>query len=169
MSPILRQARDFAIAAHGAQRYGDRPYAYHLDMVVALLEPYGEQAQVVGYLHDTVEDTATSLSGIEAAFDAHVAACVAILTDAPGEDRRARKRHTYEEMARVTGTLELALLVKTADRLANVRACIDDGLERKLHTYRTEHPAFRTAAFRAGLCDPLWAELDALLAAERIP
>lgn len=164
MIPTLRQARDFAIAAHGGQRYGDRPYAYHLDMVAALLEPYGEQAQVIGYLHDTVEDTAMSLPDVEAAFDAHVAACVAILTDAPGEDRRERKRRTYEKMSRVTGPLEVALLVKAADRLANVRACIDDALERKLHTYRAEHPAFRSAAFRAGLCDPLWVELDALLA-----
>ena len=57
MNDTVIKARDFANQHHGEQRYGDRPYAYHLDAVVTLLEPYGESAQVIGYLHDVVEDT----------------------------------------------------------------------------------------------------------------
>ncbi len=49
-----RRARDFAIAAHGEQRYGDHPYVFHLDAVAALLAPYGVDAQTIGYLHDVV-------------------------------------------------------------------------------------------------------------------
>jgi (p)ppGpp synthase/HD superfamily hydrolase len=157
---MLDAARAFAVNAHGDQKYGDRPYAYHLDAVVALLEPYGEEAQVVGYLHDVVEDTATSAAELQARFGDHVAACVALLTDQPGANRKERKAKTYAKLAEVRGPTELALVVKAADRLANVRACIADRKRGLWEVYRDEHAAFRGAAHRAGLCDPLWSELD---------
>ena len=63
----------------------------------------------------------------------------------------------------MTGPSELALVVKAADRLANVRACIADRKRDLLDVYRDEQEAFRRAAFRPGLCDALWTELDAAL------
>ena len=164
MHPHVADARAFAIAAHGDQAYGPHPYAYHLDAVAAILEPYGPVAQVVGYLHDTIEDTAVTREEVEARFGAHVADCVAILTDEPGPNRKARKRLTYAKMARVDASRALALIAKAADRLANVRACTASGSDGMLAMYRDEHAAFRPAVFRDGLCDPLWDELDALLA-----
>ncbi len=164
MHPRVADARTVAIAAHGDQTYGPHPYAYHLDAVAAILEPYGPVAQVVGYLHDTIEDTAVTREEVEARFGADVADCVAILTDEPGPNRKARKQLTYAKMARVDVSLALALIAKAADRLANVRACITSGNDGMLAMYRDEHAAFRPAVFRDGLCDPLWDELDALLA-----
>jgi len=157
---LISQARNFAIQHHGDQRYGDQPYAYHLDAVVALLEPYGNEAQVIGYLHDVVEDTAVTVSQIETLFGSLVAGAVGILSDQPGEDRKERKRKTYALMAEVTGELEIALLVKTADRLANVQACVDHNRPNKLRMYQQEHPTFRQAVYRQGLCDDLWERLD---------
>jgi len=156
-------ARAYAIEMHGAQKYGVHPYVHHLDAVVALLQPYGEQARVVGYLHDVVEDTDATVSDVQERFGDLVARCVALLTDAPGANRKERKAKTYAALARVTGDEELALVVKAADRLANVRACVADGHRALWETYQGEHPTFRAAAFRAGQCDPLWAELDRLL------
>jgi len=164
MHDQVQRAREFAVAAHGDQAYGAHPYAVHLDAVASILEPYGPIAQIVGYLHDTVEDTAVTTDQIESRFGAHVAACVAILTDEPGPDRKARKVLTYAKMAQVRGALEMALIAKVADRLANVRACVADANAVMLDKYRGEHGAFRPAVHRAGLCDPLWIELDALLA-----
>ena len=158
------QARSFAIAAHGTQMYGAHPYSYHLDAVAAIAGDYGEAAVVTAYLHDTVEDTDATLAQVEKEFGSDIAACVDLLTDADGANRKARKAKTYAKLAQVSGPLELALIVKAADRLANVRACVHDQNERLLQIYRGEHEEFRLAAYRSGLCDVLWTELDALLA-----
>jgi len=161
---LSHPARAFAITAHADQRYGDHPYVVHLDAVAALVEPYGEPALTVAYLHDTVEDTAVSLAQVEQAFGASVAACVSVLTDAAGATRAARKAKTYAKMATLTGEAELALLVKVADRLANVRACVQDGHTALWAVYQAEQAVFKAAAYRAGQCDALWLELDGLLA-----
>ncbi len=163
---MLDEARSFALVAHADQRYGAHPYVVHLDAVAELLLPYGTEAQVIAYLHDVVEDTHVTEHDVRAYFGTRIADCVALLTDAPGETRAERKAATYGRLATVRGDGELALVVKVADRLANVRACaVDDGPRgrRLWQVYRHEHPAFRQAAYRPGLCEPLWAELDTLL------
>jgi (p)ppGpp synthase/HD superfamily hydrolase len=162
-------ARAYAVEMHGDQRYGTHPYVHHLDAVAALLQPYGTKAQVVGYLHDVVEDTDATVSEVQSRFGDLVARCVALLTDAPGATRKERKAKTYAALAQVTGDEELALVVKAADRLANVRACVADGHRALWDTYQGEQPAFRSAAYRAGQCDPLWAELDTLLSPSHAP
>lgn len=167
--PTPADARAYAIAMHGDQKYGAHPYAHHLDAVVALLQPYGDTAQVIGYLHDVVEDTDATVSDVQSRFGDLVARCVSLLTDAPGANRKERKAKTYAALAQVTGDEELALLVKAADRLANVRACVADGHRKLWDTYQGEHPTFRAAAFRAGQCEPLWAELDTLLSPAHAP
>ncbi|MGN6153569.1 MAG: hypothetical protein ACTHOH_16425 [Lysobacteraceae bacterium] len=90
---------------------------------------------------------------------------VAILTDEPGPNRKARKQLTYAKMARVGDAHALALVAKVADRLANVRACIPSGNTGMRSMYRDEHATFRPAVFREDLCDSLWDELDGLLTA----
>ncbi|MGR9045991.1 MAG: HD domain-containing protein [Gammaproteobacteria bacterium] len=160
---MIKHARSFAIDAHGDQQYGDRPYAYHLDRVANHLVPYGEIALVIGYLHDVVEDTAIGLEAIALEFGDRVADCVGLLTDEPGANRKERKARTYEKLSHVAGDAELALVVKAADRLANVEACIADRKFSLYEVYRKEHAAFKEAAYREGLCDPIWDELDSLL------
>lgn len=162
---MLDEARSFAVTAHGSQMYGSKPYAFHLDAVVALLSPYGSEAQVVGYLHDVVEDTEITEHDVRARFGDLIAECVSFLTDSPGANRAERKARTYARLATVAGPAELALVVKAADRLANVRSCVSDQRHTLWEVYRREHPGFRQAAYRAGLCEPLWEELDALLEA----
>lgn len=156
-------ARTYAVEMHADQKYGAHPYVHHLDAVVTLLLPYGVQAQVIGYLHDVVEDTEATVADVQSRFGDLVARCVALLTDAPGANRKERKAKTYAALSQVSGAEELALVVKAADRLANVRACVADGHLVLWETYRGEHPTFRAAAFREGQCDPLWSELDQLL------
>ena len=162
---MIDQARAFALAAHGDQMYGARPYSFHLDAVVRLLSPYGIEAQVIGYLHDVVEDTEVSEGEIRQHFGRLIAECVGLLTDAPGANRAERKARTYARLATIDGPAELALVVKVADRLANVRTCLIDDRRGLREVYSREHPAFRRAVYREGLCEPLWVELDTLLEA----
>lgn len=159
----LAEIRDFAVAAHGTQQYGAQPYSVHLDAVAKLAAPFGETAQAIAYLHDVVEDTAVTETQVRQRYGDFVARCVAILTDEAGPDRKTRKVLTYAKMKQVVGEEELALVVKTADRLANVRACVNDNNQRLLGVYREEHPSFCAAVFRPKLADSLWQELNQLI------
>jgi guanosine-3',5'-bis(diphosphate) 3'-pyrophosphohydrolase len=160
---MLHKARIFAIHAHGDQMYGDNPYIYHLDKVASLLVDHGEDAQVIGYLHDVLEDTKTSYLEIKNIFGDLTANCVSLLTDESGQTRAERKAKTYAKLALAEGSHTLALIVKTADRLANVNECVNQGNQKLLFVYRQEHPEFKKAVFRPGLCDGLWLLLDALI------
>jgi (p)ppGpp synthase/HD superfamily hydrolase len=163
MEDRLADARSFALAAHGAQQYGGRhPYSFHLDAVVELLAPFCETAQVIGYLHDVVEDTAVSIDEIKLRFGDEVAECVALVTDEPGANRKERKARTNEKLSSIAAGNELALIVKAADRLANLRQSRGD--DSKLAMYRREHSAFRRAVYRPNLCDVLWHEMDEIIA-----
>lgn len=160
---VVDRARAFAVAAHGDQMYGDQPYSVHLDAVAAILLPFGEVAQVVGYLHDVIEDTDVSAERLRAEFGERVAKLVSFVTDEPGANRRERKARCNAKLAAVSTEDVLALVVKAADRLANLRASAAGGADSKLGMYRREHADFRQAAYRPGLCDDLWREIDTIL------
>ncbi|MCB9556943.1 MAG: HD domain-containing protein [Deltaproteobacteria bacterium] len=162
---LIARARAFAVAAHGDQRYGASPYVVHLQAVAQHVELYGSEPVIIAYLHDVVEDTPVELADIEREFGASIARCVALLTDEPGANRRERKQKTHAKLARVSSAAELpALIVKAADRLANLEACRVDGNLGLTRMYRDEHAAFRHAVFRPALCDPLWQAIELLVA-----
>lgn len=156
-------ARDFAIQAHGIQRYGGGPYVRHLDDVAALLVPHGEDALVVAYLHDVTEDTDVPLGQIWCRFGGFVSRQVMIVSDELLAPRGERKRWVNAKLAAAGPDDHVALCVKAADRLANVLACRRDADGRRLELYRREHPPFRQAAYREDLCETLWQRLDDLL------
>ncbi|MCI5147155.1 MAG: HD domain-containing protein, partial [Candidatus Electrothrix sp. AR3] len=139
------KARCFALKHHGKQKYGRYPYAVHLEAVAQIVQEYGDTAITLAYLHDVVEDTEISINDIEQEFGQFIADCIALLSDEAGENRKERKRKTYAKMALVSGKAEIALLVKAADRLANMRACRADKNERLLKIYQAEYPTFKKA------------------------
>jgi (p)ppGpp synthase/HD superfamily hydrolase len=156
------KARDFAVKAHKDQKYGAMPYSVHLDTVAAIVMSYGESAQIIALLHDVVEDTPVTLQDIEVHFGVFIAQCVQILTDEPGENRAIRKSATYQKMAKVEGELALALVVKAADRLANMRASLKGADQRRLSMYHSEYAVFRNSVYRENLCEEIWVQLDTL-------
>jgi len=166
-------ARDFAVWAHGGQKYGERPYVAHLDDVAEIvrsLEGLPDWALTVAYLHDVVEDTTAEFRDIERWFGFVVRSCVRGLTDPEGETRRERKAalHAYLKELDVRWIeARVVLAVKAADRLANMRASVADQKEGLLEMYAEEHDEFRDAVYRPGLCDGIWNELDRLIAEAR--
>lgn len=159
----IEKARKFAIDAHGDQKYGELPYHVHLDAVAEIASEYGETAQIIAYLHDVAEDTPVQLNDIESEFGKFVAECVAILSDEPGANRKDRKRKTYSKMANVSGELETALIVKAADRLANMRACVSDNNHKLLKMYKEEHEVFEKSVRRESLCENIWYEINKMV------
>ncbi len=164
---MKEKAREFAIERHGKQKYGDSPYSVHLDEVASIASEFGDAAAIIAYLHDVVEDTDTTILEIESLFGALVSQCVAILTDEPGSNRKERKAKTYEKMSKVSGELELALIVKAADRLANFRACVAQKNNSLLSMYKREHPVFKEAVYRSNLCESIWQEMEGIVNAQQ--
>ena len=80
---MLGRAFEMAFRAHAGQTdKSGTPYA-HVVRVAAGVD--GEMAQVVGLLHDVVEDCDTTLAEVEAAFGAEVATAVDAITKRAGE------------------------------------------------------------------------------------
>ena len=163
MLDLVAHAREFAIAAHKNQRYGALPYVVHLDAVAELVTSYGNEAQIVAYLHDVVEDTHVSLDMVRAEFGDRIAKLVSLVTDEPGPSRVERKSLTNVKLSAVSDAEFVAIVVKTADRLANVRMSIAEGNSKTLAMYRGEHSQFRAAVHRPAMCEEWWHEIDSAL------
>lgn len=121
---LAARAQAFATAAHtGQRRKGtDLPYLEHPAEVAALLTRlYPGRAELIaaGWLHDTVEDTATTLADIRRAFGPAVAALVAGATAVRGPDWRATRSGQLAKLAEA-GPDQLRL--KAADATSNARA-----------------------------------------------
>lgn len=165
MNNRLFLAQTFAKARHEGQRYGEFPYSIHLDQVEKLAEPFGINAMIVAQLHDVLEDTTTCIDELRTDFGELISLSVSYLTDPIRGNRLAKKQQLYQRLQLLDENEEaekLALIVKACDRLANVKA------SRLFHPdkfimYQTEHAAFRQAAYRVGLCDMIWWELDRII------
>lgn len=159
------KARTLARAKHKDQMYGLVPYYVHLEAVSRLASPFGTDAMIVAQLHDVVEDTETSVDELAADFGYLVADAVGYMSDGNLEDRHSRKHEINQRLGSLDISEEaarLALIVKACDRLANVRASLRSP-DQHFEKYQQEHPNFRKAVYRRGLCEAIWWELDNLL------
>lgn len=153
-------AREFALQAHGDQRYGTgEPYVVHLDAVVAVLKKvYGDSLPIIvesaAYLHDVLEDTNTKPEAIEQQFGPRVREIVELLTEKPGKNRRERHLRTHPAIR----TDPLAVAVKLADRIANIEASKGLGTQTGyFKMYMGESPSFIAMFYRPGEHEQLWA------------
>lgn len=174
----LFEARAWAIARHGDQRYGAYPYSRHLDEVVAVLRQYDiddEEVIAAGYLHDVLEDTSATREEVESAFGQGVATIVQVVTlprPAPAfarPDGDAREETKAERLDRMYALIDAvgprAKVVKVADRIANVAACQGYSFnEEKYRRYLAEWPRFAEALGRPwdGVPFGMWKRLDVL-------
>jgi guanosine-3',5'-bis(diphosphate) 3'-pyrophosphohydrolase len=124
IAQILRAAA-FAAERHRDQRRKGKdasPYINHpLALADLLAHDCGENDPVIlaaALLHDTVEDTKTTLAEIEQDFGQNVAAIVGEVTDDKGAEKAERKRLQIERAAHLSPQ---AKLVKLADKICNLR------------------------------------------------
>lgn len=124
LSTIIAAAA-FAAERHSTQRRKDHaasPYINHPLALAHILvnEGHIEDAAVIAaaLLHDTVEDTETTLAEIETRFGARIAGIVAEVTDDKDLPKPERKALQVARAAHKSGE---AKLVKLADKVANLR------------------------------------------------
>ena len=113
----------FARTAHRQQRRESDAarFIVHPLEVAALLHNAGHAEPLVaaGILHDTIEDTATTLPEIRAAFGLQIAETVAAMTEDPTiEDFQERKAALRQQIAEFDSD---ATAVYAADKVAKVR------------------------------------------------
>ncbi len=124
----LTLAYQFAAERHVLQRRkgeAAEPYINHLVEVAALVAEATEGADVeavmAAVLHDTVEDTETSVEDIARHFGPRVAGMVAEVTDDKTLPKAERKRLQVEHAPRAS--LE-ARIIKLADKISNLGALL---------------------------------------------
>jgi (p)ppGpp synthase/HD superfamily hydrolase len=123
---LVARAADFAARAHVTQRRkgaAQEPYVNHLAEVALLLTQAtgGRDAALIaaGWLHDTLEDTATEREELAALFGEDIAALVAEVSDDKALPRAERKRLQIEQTPHKS---EGARKLKIADKTSNLRA-----------------------------------------------
>lgn len=124
---VVERARAFAEEAHRGQqrKYEKTPYIRHLERVAGLLRDHGHEGPAVlaaAFLHDTLEDTDTTVDALIGAFGLEVAELVYWLSDLEKGKRATRKRMSAWRLSRAP--LE-AKLIKLADLADNTRSIVE--------------------------------------------
>jgi (p)ppGpp synthase/HD superfamily hydrolase len=139
------EAMRYAAARHNAQKEPghDLPYLVHVVSVAAeviaalpmtrLADP--DLAVTCALLHDTVEDTGTSLEQITETFGPAVAAGVAALTK---NEKLDKPQQMPDSLRRIREQPPEIAVVKLADRITNLSAPPHYWTREKCGTYREE-------------------------------
>ena len=127
-NPVVTLARayHFAAAAHVDQRrkgVAAEPYVNHLTEVAELVAraTRGTEPEIIvaADLHDTVEDTETTLDAVEEAFGERVRTMVGEVTDDKSLPKQKRKDLQIEHAPHISRG---AQIIKMADKTSNLRA-----------------------------------------------
>lgn len=179
---LIEKARSFALKKHAGQMYGEAPYALHLADVARIADEYGMSEEVIAaaWLHDTIEDTGTTVEKLTKLFGNRVALLVHLVSDPPGlPNRKARKQALLErlttEPARSTVYDFMIRCDATALHLCDLIANVEDAVKnnpKALKMYIKETPELirlRLALVEHGLCigtarfSKLWCRLESAI------
>lgn len=130
MTDFVDKARRYASKAHASidqrRKYTHDPYIVHPEAVVNIVSsvPHTETMLAAAWLHDTVEDTPTTLEDIASHFGDEVAELVSQLTNVSCDmqgDRIERKNLDRRHSAKASAA---AKTIKLADLIDNLRSLI---------------------------------------------
>jgi GTP diphosphokinase / guanosine-3',5'-bis(diphosphate) 3'-diphosphatase len=122
---LLIRAIEFAARKHRMQRRKDHDASPYINHPIALMSVLCVEAGVsearilaAAALHDTIEDTETTLAELKAEFGSQIAGIVAEMTDDKLLPKTDRKRLQVE---RASHKSREAAFVKLADKICNLR------------------------------------------------
>jgi (p)ppGpp synthase/HD superfamily hydrolase len=135
LSSRVRQAIQFAAIRHKDQKdKAGKPYIAHCMRVALAVWHCGEDYFIAGILHDTVEDTPTTLDEIENLFGKAVRNAVDSVSR-----RETPKKESYEDFVLRSKADPIGRVVKIADLYDNMsperRIETQPELDRKLERY----------------------------------
>lgn len=122
---LVLKAAAFAADKHRMQRRKDVDASPYINHPLALAHVLASEAGITdpvvlasALLHDTVEDTETSIEELRRVFGARIAATVAEVTDDKSLPKEERKRL---QVVKAASKSDAAKLVKLADKICNLR------------------------------------------------
>ena len=143
---LLSEAAELAAHRHNGMARkgrGSEPYINHLAEVANLLATAsdGEDAELVaaGWLHDTIEDTATTREELTRKFSERVASLVVECTDDMSLPKAERRRLQVVDAPHKSPG---AKLIKIADKVSNIRARIFPHASREQRNELAEYVAW---------------------------
>lgn len=139
----IEVAKSFAIKKHGDQKYGTYPYEVHLTNVVNVLLrnnilPTTEDTidlWIGAWLHDVLEDTNATKEELIDMFGIAVFEMVNSLTDGEFGDRKEKKEIMYQKLV----LNQNGIIIKLADRIANLEFSIINNNSKKIKLYVDEN------------------------------
>lgn len=131
---LVSQAAEYAAIKHSGQyrKDGVTPYFQHCKNVGNMLKEAGVDQEVIaaGYLHDTVEDTDTTIHIIRMKFGDKVASYVGEVTHEDGSKSWEEKTQRYLE--NIKKASPEAQTISACDKIDNIRSsneCLRNGID----------------------------------------
>ncbi len=168
---LIERAFNFACERHGDQRReSGEDFITHPVGVAKICAGLRLDSETIcaALLHDTVEDTTTSLAEVEAEFGAEVASLVDGVTKLTGitfSSRDDRQAENYRKMIVAMAQDIRVVLIKLADRLHNMRTIEAMSKHKQQHKAKETLEIFAPLAHRLGIHAIKWELEDLAFAA----
>ena len=122
---LVLKAQEFATCKHSEinhlRKYTGEPYIVHPAEVVEIVKsvPHTDEMLAAAWLHDTVEDTNTTIDEIEQEFGFKVMVYVRGLTDVSKPEDGNRKFRKFLDRKHISQQLPCVMTIKLADLISN--------------------------------------------------
>ena len=154
---VIRKAYEFSARVHkGQRRLSGEPYLIHPLAVADIIADLKLDVPSVvgGLLHDTVEDTLTSLDELKNTFGREIAALVdgvTKLSRANFSSREEKQAENFRKMLLAMGKDVRVILIKLADRVHNMRTLSHLPLEKQILTAQETLDIYAPLSHRLGI------------------
>jgi GTP diphosphokinase / guanosine-3',5'-bis(diphosphate) 3'-diphosphatase len=154
---VIRKAYDFSAKVHqGQKRASGEPYLIHPLAVASIISDLklDEPSIVGGLLHDTVEDTLTTLDELKSIFGKEITALVDGVTKLSRTNFSSREEKQAENFRKMLGAMGKdvrVILIKLADRVHNMRTLDHMPLDKQILTAQESLDIYAPMAHRLGI------------------
>ena len=154
---LIRKAYDFSAKVHkGQKRLSGEPYLIHPTAVADIIADLKLDVPSIvgGLLHDTVEDTLTTLDEVKNIFGREIAALVdgvTKLSRANFSSREEKQAENFRKMLLAMGKDVRVILIKLADRVHNMRTLDHMPLENQILTAQETLDIYAPLSHRLGI------------------